>query len=115
MPVFHIDHKLTDFDAWLSVFKDNPQRKEREVKYGLTTRRVIQDAGGQRCSEASPHPEVARAAPAGGEVMEEAKQYADLKRAAGDLRVTVPAGRADEGGRARRLRLSDEVERYRDV
>ncbi len=44
MPVFHLDHKLVDFNNWITVFRDNPVRKEREKEHGVTTRRVVQDA-----------------------------------------------------------------------
>jgi hypothetical protein len=44
MPVFHVEHKLADFDKWLAVFKVGNPRKEIEAKYGVKTLRVMQDA-----------------------------------------------------------------------
>lgn len=43
MPVFHIDHKLADFDKWISMFREGTVRKELEAKHGVTTRRVARD------------------------------------------------------------------------
>lgn len=44
MPVFHIDHKLADFDKWLSVFKEGNPRKEKEASHGVKSMRVLHDA-----------------------------------------------------------------------
>jgi hypothetical protein len=44
MTVFHIDHKLADFDKWYSVFKKGEPRKEIEAKYGVKSLRVLHDA-----------------------------------------------------------------------
>ena len=44
MPVFHIDHKLADFDKWISVFKEGSPRKEIEAKHGIKSLRVLRDA-----------------------------------------------------------------------
>ncbi len=44
MPVFHIEHKLADFDKWLAVFKEGNPRKEIETKYGVKSLRVLHDA-----------------------------------------------------------------------
>jgi len=44
MPVFHLDHRLVDFDNWITIFREGEFRKELEAKHGVTTRRVAQDA-----------------------------------------------------------------------
>ncbi|MBT6620180.1 MAG: DUF4412 domain-containing protein [Gemmatimonadetes bacterium] len=44
MPIFHLDHRLADFDKWLGVFRDGSLRKEREAEFGVATRRVVRDA-----------------------------------------------------------------------
>jgi len=44
MPVFHIDHKLADFDKWIEVFKEGNPRKEMEAKHGVKSMRVLHDA-----------------------------------------------------------------------
>jgi quinol monooxygenase YgiN len=44
MPVFHLDHKLVDFNNWISMFSESTLRKEREQERGVVTRRVVQDA-----------------------------------------------------------------------
>ena len=44
MPVFHLDHKLVDFDRWIVMFKGSELRKKNEEKYGVKVLRVLQDA-----------------------------------------------------------------------
>ena len=36
MPVFHIDHKLADFDKWIAMFRERTVRTQLEDKYGVT-------------------------------------------------------------------------------
>ncbi len=44
MTVFHVDHKLADFDKWIAVFRESTMRKDLAAKMGVATRRVVQDA-----------------------------------------------------------------------
>jgi hypothetical protein len=44
MPVFHVNHKLADFDKWFAVFKEGNPRKDREAQYGVKSLRVLRDA-----------------------------------------------------------------------
>ena len=44
MPVFHIDHKLADFDKWIAMFREGSARNQLGAKHGVTTRRVARDS-----------------------------------------------------------------------
>ena len=44
MPVFHVNHRLADFDKWFAVFKDGSPRKELEAKHEVKSVRVLRDA-----------------------------------------------------------------------
>ena len=43
MPVFHIDLKPVDFDAWYESFLNRTDRKELEAKHGVTAQRIARD------------------------------------------------------------------------
>ena len=44
MPVFHVNHRLADYDKWFAVFKEGNPRKDREAEYGIKSLRVLRDA-----------------------------------------------------------------------